>query len=170
MYDVFWCLCATYLASSLGASSIFITEHLKEKAMSFLYGSAAGIMLAACFLSLLLPGIENNSYGTVLFFMIGVLFMSLLDRLIPHESALTHEIEGLGIPLPKYSRLLLTIALHNIPQGLALGLSLSGQESEVVQMLVLALCLQNLPKELPPLFPYYNTLNLKDKSFSLPKR
>lgn len=165
MYDVFWCLCATYLASSLGASSIFITEHLKEKAMSFLYGSAAGIMLAACFLSLLLPGIENNSYGTVLFFMIGVLFMSLLDRLIPHESALTHEIEGLGIPLPKYSRLLLTIALHNIPQGLALGLSLSGQDSEVIQMLVLALCLQNFPEGIATAIPLLQHFKSKKQVF-----
>lgn len=160
MCNMFFCLCATYFASTLGACSIFMTAHLKEKAMSFLYGGAAGIMLAACFLSLLLPGIKNKSYAMVIMFMFGVLLMMLLDKIIPHESALTHEIEGFAIPLPKYSRLLLTIALHNIPQGLALGMSLSLPQSEMVSFLVLGLCLQNIPEGIAtaiPLLTYFKS-------------
>lgn len=143
MYSMFFALVLIFSASTLGALSIFITTHLGNKSMSFLYGSAAGIMLASSFLSLLLPGIEHQNRLTALFFLGGVILMSGLDHLIPHESALTHEIEGLPSRLPKYTRLLLTIALHNIPQGLALGIGFANHDA---WLLVLGLCLQNLPE------------------------
>lgn len=147
-----------FLASTCGALTIFITNKFKEKTMSLLYGSSAGIMLAACFLTLLLPGINHKDLTSTLFFLLGTLLMSSLDHLVPHESALTHEIEGPGLSLPKYTRLILTIALHNIPQGLALGISLTNQNAQTTLILVVGLCLQNIPEGMAtaiPLLQYF---------------
>lgn len=153
-------LTLAYLSSTVGTCSVLITRQLSEKVMSFLYGSAAGIMMAACFLSLLTPSLESHNIYVVAWFLGGVFLVMALDHIIPHESALTHEVEGLNLNLGKCTKLLLTMTMHNLVQGLALGMSFSN-------MIGIGLCLQNLPEGAATALPLWDFFRSKRKCFLL---
>lgn len=167
MNDALLCLFLAFLSSSVGALFLFSTHHLSPKMMSLLYGSAAGIMMAACFFSLLTPALEKKQPTTVLAFLSGVFLLFLIDHLIPHESALTHEIEGLYSNQPASWRLLATMAIHNIVQGLALGICFTAENSHAAVMLSIGIILENLPEGAATAIPLLNTMSSPQHVFLL---
>ena len=157
---IYLCLLLSFLSSSCGALCLIITQKFSEKMMSVLYGLATGIMLAACFFSLLMPALLTKDIYVVFAFCIGILFVFTVDHLLPHESVMTHEIEGFPSTLPSYTRLMLTMAMHNMIQGLALGISFSANDSATILMLGMGVMLGNLPEGAAtavPLLQYFKS-------------
>lgn len=122
----------TWSITALGASVVFLARGFNQRLLDGMLGLAAGVMIAASFWSLLLPSIDlAEEMGLVPWipaaagFAAGWIFLSLLDRLIPHLH-LGHPIEDAeGIPssLHRTSLLVMAITLHNIPEGLAVGVA-----------------------------------------------
>lgn len=121
----------TFLATALGAAMVFcFKDDVKADTQRLFLGFAAGVMVAASVWSLLIPAIEMaREAGQVaiipaaLGFVAGGLFLLLLDRVIPHMHAGSHEVEGLPSHLRRTTMLVFAVTLHNIPEGMAVGLA-----------------------------------------------
>ncbi len=121
----------TFLMTSLGAAMVFFfRKTMKEGVQRVFLGFAAGVMIAASVWSLLIPAIEeaeaNGQIGWIPAaggFILGIAFLYLLDRLIPHLHPGAGEKEGLSSSMKRTSLLVLAVTLHNIPEGMAVGLS-----------------------------------------------
>ena len=147
----------TFLATIIGSSLVFFFKKevnmLLQKAF---LGFAAGIMIAASVWSLLLPSIkmaEGSILPTAIGFTLGGIFLMLLDSLLPHIHARNNLREGLPSNLKRPTMLVFAVTLHNIPEGMAVGLSfaLVAQNPEngaLASALALAIGmgLQNLPE------------------------
>ena len=111
----------------------FMRNNLSELVQRALTGFAAGVMVAASIWSLLLPAMEQASdmgqwsfFPAVAGFWLGILFLLGLDRLIPHLHRGSSEAEGVKSSLGKTTMLTLAVALHNIPEGMAVGAVYAG--------------------------------------------
>ncbi len=132
----------TWGVTALGASLVFPFKNVPKKVFNGMLGFSAGVMIAASFWSLLNPGIGlaeelqlNYTEGTfqfflftpwlqaVLGFMSGGLFILLIDKYLPHEHIESHHREGLPSSWRRSVLLVLAITLHNIPEGLAIGVA-----------------------------------------------
>ncbi|MFA6259617.1 MAG: ZIP family metal transporter [Candidatus Peribacteraceae bacterium] len=122
----------TWGVTALGASMIFGFRTLNQKVLDGMLGFAAGVMIAASFWSLLAPAIEMSEGGILpkwipaaVGFAAGGVFLRILDRLIPHLHLgfSKSEAEGPHTHLHKTTLLVLAITLHNIPEGLAVGVA-----------------------------------------------
>lgn len=122
----------TWAVTAAGAALVFFMKSVKPKVMDSMLGFAAGVMIAASFWSLLAPGIElAGQIGqipwltAVIGFMAGGLFMRLADRVLPHLhiGLETGQSEGIKTSWQRSTLLVLAITLHNIPEGLAVGVS-----------------------------------------------
>lgn len=149
------------LGTMLGASCVFFIRHeMNPTIHRGLLGLAAGVMTAASIWSLLIPAMEQSaSMGKWAFFpaalgiWIGFLFLLLLDHLIPHLHRGGSETEGLKSRLPKSAMMVLAVILHNIPEGMVVGVVctgwLTGQagiKMTSVLALALGIALQNFPE------------------------
>lgn len=120
-----------FFMTSLGAALVFfIKGKLNENMNRIFLGFAAGVMIAASVWSLLIPSIEHAKQlnmpswlPAAVGFVFGGLFLLLIDRLIPHLHINEDKPEGLKSQLNKTTMLVLAIALHNAPEGLAVGLA-----------------------------------------------
>lgn len=121
------------LGTTLGSACVFFMKGaLSKKLERALLGFAAGVMIAASVWSLIIPAI-NQSEGMGFFsfvpavagFWIGVIFLLALDRLIPHLHMNTESPEGPKCSLKKTSMLVLAVVLHNLPEGMAVGVVLA---------------------------------------------
>ncbi len=116
------------LGTSLGAAMVFFLKgSISKQLQRILTGFAAGVMVAASFWSLLQPALEGSAHlGKLSFvpaavgFMIGIGFLLLLDGLTPHMH-MNQEEEGPRTSLKKTTKLILAVTLHNIPEGMAVG-------------------------------------------------
>ncbi len=122
----------TWALTAAGATVVFFTKTVNQKFMDSMLGFAAGVMIAASFWSLLAPGLEMAEQlghtpwlTAVIGFMGGGLFMRLVDYLLPHlHSGLDmKESEGIKTSWQRSTLLVLAITLHNIPEGLAVGVA-----------------------------------------------
>jgi len=122
----------TWGVTAAGASLVFFTKTVKPKLMDSMLGFAAGVMIAASFWSLLAPGIEMAQQmghipwlTAVIGFMGGGLFMRLTDHLLPHLhlGLPVEQSEGIKTSWQRSTLLVLAITLHNIPEGLAVGVA-----------------------------------------------
>lgn len=122
----------TWGVTAAGAALVFVTRTVNARLMDALLGFAAGVMIAASFWSLLSPGIamaEEMGHTpwltAVIGFLGGGLFMRLIDRLLPHlHPGLTMgQAEGIKTSWQRSTLLVLAITLHNIPEGLAVGMA-----------------------------------------------
>lgn len=142
------------------ASALFLGKDVAQRYQNILLGFAAGVMVAASVWSLLIPSIEASSdMGNKAWIPAlaglwgGIGFMLLLDVVTPHLHLGSQKPEGLGSSLGRRSMLMLAVVLHNIPEGIAVGVVvagvLSGQELMTTAMaatLSLGIALQNIPE------------------------
>ena len=123
-----------FLGTTLGAACVFFMKRsLGDLVQRSLAGFAAGVMVAASIWSLLIPAIEQSEdMGKLSFlpafigFWIGVLFLLLLDRLIPHLHVGSEQAEGPKSKLGRTTMMVLAVTLHNIPEGMAVGVVYAG--------------------------------------------
>lgn len=127
---VFLAATFNWLMTFLGATLICFVKTESKKLVSIALGSSAGIMIAASFFSLLLPAKERleglNTFYLLIIpigFLCGVLFLKVTDFFFPHEHALIHEQEEKYL---KNKVLMFAMTLHNIPEGLAVGVAFAG--------------------------------------------
>lgn len=150
-----------FLGTSLGAACVFfIKGRMPRTVQRFLMGFAAGVMVAASVWSLLIPSIEASEHMERLAFVpavvgifLGILFLMLLDKLIPHLHMNSEEAEGPKATLRKSTMMSLAVALHNLPEGVAVGVMLAGIASggELIApaaafALSLGIAIQNFPE------------------------
>jgi len=126
----------TWGVTALGASLVFIFKAVSKKVMDAMLGFAAGVMLAASYWSLLAPAIEmSNNNGipgwmpALVGFLIGAIFIRLIDMVLPHLHPFKpmSEAEGIHTSWQRSVLLVLAITLHNFPEGLAVGVALAQQ-------------------------------------------
>ena len=120
-----------FIGTTLGALMvIFMKNKMNKRIEKCLLGFASGVMVAASFFSLLLPSIEMVEHLSWLpasiGFMLGILFLLLLDSVIPHLHVNSDYPEGKKSKLRKTTMMVLAVTLHNIPEGMAVGVILSG--------------------------------------------
>ncbi|HEX4992344.1 MAG TPA: ZIP family metal transporter [Rubrobacteraceae bacterium] len=124
--------CFTWGMTALGAALVFGTKNVPRKLLDAMLGFAAGVMIAASFWSLLAPAIELSEAGSlpewvppVIGFLAGGVFLRLLDRLLPHlhPGMKIYEAEGIHTSWRRSVLLVSAITLHNIPEGLAVGVT-----------------------------------------------
>ena len=120
----------TWAITALGAGTVFITRNVSNRFLNAMLGFAAGVMIAAAYWSLLAPSVELSRAGTLPVwlppltgFLLGGAVLWGIDRLLPHlhlgfPSA---DIEGLPTSWKRSTLLMLAVTLHNIPEGLAVG-------------------------------------------------
>lgn len=121
----------TFLMTVLGAALVFFfRKSVNNNIQKIFLGFAAGVMIAASVWSLLIPAIEraegNGQIGWIPAaggFIIGIAFLYLLDLLIPHLHPATNKMEGLSSSMKRTSLLVMAVTIHNIPEGIAIGLS-----------------------------------------------
>ena len=123
-----------FLGTSLGAACVFVMKkELSARVQKALMGFAAGVMVAASVWSLLIPAMEESaSLGSwsflpaVIGFWVGTLFLLALDHLIPHLHLHAEQAEGPQSHFSKTVMMALAVTLHNIPEGMAVGVVLAG--------------------------------------------
>ncbi|MDD3336738.1 MAG: ZIP family metal transporter [Eubacteriales bacterium] len=150
----------TFFGTALGAAMVFLfRKEIPETSQRIFLGFAAGIMIAASVWSLLLPSMDMAAEQGVLKwipaaggFVIGTVFLLLLDRLMPHLHPGSNQPEGVKSSFARTTMLVLAVTLHNIPEGLAVGLAfgLAGGSSAMTlsgaMALSLGMALQNFPE------------------------
>lgn len=176
-------LLVPFLGTTLGAALVFFLKRdLPEKVQKGLSGFAAGVMVAASIWSLLIPALEGSkSLGQWAFmpatvgFWLGILFLLLLDRLIPHVH-LDGEQEGVRSSLPRAMMVALAVALHNLPEGMTVGVVYAGTmhaeqagTTSVASALILAIgiALQNVPEGAIVAMPLRQAGMSRVKAFTL---
>ena len=150
-----------FLGTTLGAACVFfMKKSLGDLVQRALAGFAAGVMVAASIWSLLIPAIEQSEgMGKLSFlpafigFWVGVLFLLLLDHLIPHLHVGSNQAEGPKSRLGRSTMMVLAVTLHNIPEGMAVGVMYAGFLAGNAQItaasalvLSLGIAIQNFPE------------------------
>lgn len=123
-----------FLGTALGSACVFfMKKELGDKIQRGLTGFAAGVMVAASIWSLLIPAMEQSeSMGKLAFmpaaigFWLGILFLLFLDKIIPHLHRNSEEPEGPHAGLKNTTMLLFAVVLHNLPEGMAVGVVYAG--------------------------------------------
>ncbi|NLN82117.1 MAG: ZIP family metal transporter [Clostridiales bacterium] len=158
-----------WAATFIGSLSALLIKTDNNRGQGGLLGFAAGVMIAASIWSLIIPAFNEASqvrFGEVfvtLGFVLGCLGMLGLDRLVPHQHDKQNQTEGLPSHLSRPMLLVLAVALHNIPEGLALGIVIASAMGEsgmsVTAALVFGagLALQNLPEGMAVILPLYQS-------------
>lgn len=152
----------TWLATAAGAALVFIKKTFDQKVLDVMMGFAAGIMIAASFWSLLEPAVEmslghriGSWFPAATGFLVGTLFLGSLDKVLPHLHVgfKKEEAEGPASSWRRSTLLVAAITLHNIPEGLALGVAFgavaSGRPSASLAAalaLFLGIAIQNFPE------------------------
>ena len=149
-----------FAGTSLGAAMVFVLKKsISGQMQKILTGFAAGVMVAASFWSLLQPALESSeAMGKLSFlpaavgFLVGVGFLLLLDIVIPHMH-LDHQSEGPRSGIKRTTKLILAVTLHNIPEGMAVGVVYAGLVSGNTGItsagalaLALGIAIQNFPE------------------------
>lgn len=152
----------TWGVTAAGAALVFLKKTVSQKVLDSMLGFAAGVMIAASFWSLLNPGIEMAEQlgqtpwlTAVIGFMGGGIFMRLTDKLLPHlhPGLRMDQAEGIKTSWQRSTLLVLAITLHNIPEGLAIGVAFgavaSGLPSATIGgaiALAIGIGIQNFPE------------------------
>lgn len=170
----------TFLMTTLGAATIFLfKKEMKESMQSMFLGFAAGVMIAASVWSLLIPAMQQaEDLGLIAWipaaggFVLGGVFLNLLDKVLPHLHPGSEEPEGPKSSLKRTTMLVFAVTLHNIPEGMAVGLAFavtatsSGSISLASAIaLALGIGLQNFPEGAAVSLPLQKEGCSKPKAF-----
>ena len=169
-----------FLGTVLGSAMVFLVKgEINIKIQKLLLGFAAGVMIAASIWSLIMPSIELSEHlGKLAFlpaaigFLLGIAFLLLLDSIIPHLHINSQKPEGVKSTFKKRTMLMLSVTLHNIPEGMAVGVVLAGaiygnELLSISSALVLAagIAIQNFPEGAVISMPLLSDGVSKPKSF-----
>lgn len=150
-----------FLGTTLGAGLVFLMKgKMNQKVQRALTGFAGGVMVAASVWSLLIPSMDQSAHlgklsfiPAVVGFMLGMIFLLLLDTFTPHMHIGSDSAEGVKTRLDRTTMLVLAVALHNIPEGMAVGAVFAGlmaESAEITLMgafaLSVGIAIQNFPE------------------------
>jgi ZIP family zinc transporter len=181
IWQAFLATCFTWGVTALGAGAVFLFKTMNRKLMDAMLGFAAGVMIAASYWSLLAPAIamsEGKSLPSwippAVGFVLGGVFLRVCDRLLPHlhlNLPIT-EAEGIHTTWKKTILLVLAITLHNIPEGLAVGVAFGavaagfpGATLTAAVALAIGIGLQNFPEGMAVSMPLRREGLSRKKSF-----
>ena len=152
----------TYLMTASGAAVVFLTKSLNRKVLDGMLGFAAGVMIAASYWSLLAPAIEMSEGKAIpsfipalIGFLLGGVFLLLVDKTLPHlhPGMKIENHEGLKTSWQRNTLLVIAITLHNIPEGLAVGVAFGAAAAGLPEAslagavaLALGIGIQNFPE------------------------
>ena len=171
-----------FIGTAAGAGCVFFLKNeLKEGVQKALSGFAAGVMVAASIWSLIVPAIDQSAgMGRLAFlpafigFWIGIVFLLVLDHVIPHLHVNPDTAEGPRSNLTRTAMLVLAVTLHNIPEGMAVGVVYAGLLSGSANItaggalaLALGIAIQNFPEGAIISMPLYAEGKKKSRSFWL---
>ena len=171
----------TYGVTALGSALVFVFRNMNQSFMNGMLGFSAGVMIAASFWSLLQPGIFlAEELGmipwvpAVIGFLAGGLFLLLVDRLLPHIHIESNHREGLPTKWRRSILLVLSITLHNIPEGLAVGVAFGAAAAGIpgatvgsAIALAIGIGIQNFPEGAAVSIPLRREGMSKAKAFSI---
>lgn len=123
-----------FLGTALGSAMVFLMKkEMNKKIKKLLLGFASGVMIAASIWSLIIPAIDMaENQGKIAWipaaigFLLGIVFLLVLDSVIPHLHLETNKPEGIKSKLKNTTMLVLAVTLHNIPEGMAVGVVFAG--------------------------------------------
>lgn len=169
----------TWFVTAFGASFVFFFKNMNRAVLDGMLGFTGGVMVAASYWSLLAPAIEMSEgdgfvkvIPAAVGFMLGALFLFGLDKVLPHLHINFQETEGVKSPWQRTTLLVLAITLHNIPEGLAVGVLFGGvaagiPEASIAGALTLAIGIgiQNFPEGIAVSMPLRRMGMSRTKSF-----
>lgn len=159
--NLFLGLLIPFLGTTLGSAMVFfMKDKINKRIEKLLLGFASGVMIAASVWSLLIPSINMaNEQGIMSWipasigFLLGIIFLLILDSIIPHLHLNTSTPEGLHSKLKRITMMVLAITLHNIPEGMAIGVTFAGAiygNSSITMAgafaLAIGIAIQNFPE------------------------
>ena len=177
---IFWGLVIPFLGTAAGAACVlFVKDELPIRVQKILLGFAAGVMVAASVWSLLIPAMDmSQDMGKFAFipaavgFLLGIAFLLILDRTIPHMHIGSDETEGPKASFKKSTMLVLAVTIHNIPEGISSGAIFAGLLTDNTDVtsagafaLSIGIALQNLPEGFIVSLPVKNEGNSRGKAF-----
>lgn len=169
-----------FVGTTLGAACVFLMKkRFAPQLQKTLTGFAAGVMVAASVWSLLIPSIEMTGkeglmsvVPAIVGFAVGILFLLFLDNIIPHQHLDSDQSEGPKTHLSKTAKLVFAITLHNIPEGMAVGVAFAGalEHNSYMPMagaiaLAIGIAIQNFPEGAIVSMPLRSAGNSRKKSF-----
>lgn len=171
-----------FLGTVLGAGCVFFLKNqINPRVQKFLLGFASGVMIAASVWSLLIPAMDmSESMGKLAFmpaaigFLLGIFFLLLMDMITPHMHVGTEQCEGPECQWKKTTKLVMAVTLHNLPEGMAVGVVLAGVMQGTSEMtmagaltLALGIAIQNFPEGAIISMPLRSAGATRTKSFAL---
>ena len=150
-----------FLGTTLGSALVFLMGgKMNVNLQRALTGFAAGVMVAASVWSLLIPSIDQSAHmgklsfvPAVVGFLLGMIFLLVLDTFTPHMHLNSNQAEGVKVKLDRTTMLVLAVALHNIPEGMAVGAVFAGLISDSAEITLLGafalsigIAIQNFPE------------------------
>lgn len=178
--DIILLLLIPFTGTVIGAGSVlFLGDKFAERIQRALLGFASGVMVAASVWSLLIPAMNESAdmghfawVPATVGFLLGIGFMLLLDTITPHLHVDSNEPEGPKSKLGRSSMLVLAVTLHNIPEGMAVGVVAAGILTGEVGMtfagglaLAIGLAIQNIPEGAIISLPLRASGNSRDRAF-----
>ena len=175
----FYATLFTWGVTALGASFVFIFRSMNRAFLDGMLGFTGGVMVAASFWSLLSPAIEMSEgegfvkvFPAAIGFSLGALFIFGLDKVLPHLHINFKESEGIKTPWHRTTLLALAITLHNIPEGLAVGVLFGGVAAGIPEasisgavILAIGIGIQNFPEGIAIAVPLRRQGASRFKSF-----
>jgi len=169
----------TWLVTALGAAFVFFFKTMNRNFLDSMLGFTGGVMVAASIWSLLIPAINMSEgegfiqvFPAVMGFLMGAGFLFALDKLLPHFHVNFRQVEGVKSPWQKTTLLVLAITLHNIPEGLAVGVLFGAVAAGVPEAsiggavaLAVGIGLQNFPEGIAVAMPLRRMGISRRKSF-----
>lgn len=159
--QIFLGLVIPFIGTTLGAAMVFLMKkEMNKKVEKILLGFASGVMIAASVWSLLIPSIEMaETQGKVAWipaaigFLLGIVFLLVLDSIVPHMHLESENPEGIKSKLKKTTMMVFAVTLHNIPEGMAVGVTFAGalaQNAGITMAgafaLAVGIAIQNFPE------------------------
>ncbi len=159
--EIFYGLIIPFLGTTLGSAMVFLMKNkINDKVEKLLLGFASGVMISASFWSLLNPSIQMAKEQNIIpwlpatiGFILGIIFLLILDSVIPHLHLNSNKPEGIRSKIEKTTMMVLAVTLHNIPEGMAVGVVFAGaiaQKTGITMAgaiaLAIGIAIQNFPE------------------------
>lgn len=159
--QIFLGLVIPFIGTTLGAAMVFLMKkEMNKKVEKILLGFASGVMIAASVWSLLIPSIEMAEtqrkvawIPAAIGFLLGIVFLLVLDSVVPHMHLESEKPEGMKAKLKKTTMMVFAVTLHNIPEGMAVGVTFAGALAQNAGItiagafaLAVGIAIQNFPE------------------------